>query len=326
MPPIDTRSVILTLQDLTEPRWVPAMAEAGLNTLMLHAVRLPHDITALLAHRRSDPGRRLLEACREHGIDLEYQMHTASWLVPRIHFRTSPEMFRMDLRGERVADCNFCFSSDQAWELLDARAQVLAAELPSDTGRYLLFADDVGEGACHCPRCAPLSASDQALRYANRLLAAIRKVHPRAQVSYLAYHATLAPPERVRPAPGIFLEFAPIRRCYRHALDDPECAVNRDKATALDRLLAFFGDAPLHITEYWLDASRHSGWRRPARELPVPVEIMERDIAFYAERGATSIASYAVMCDADYWDHYGPPPLAAYGAALRRQPGASRPR
>ena len=316
MPAIEHRSVILTPQDLTETRWVPAMARAGLNSLMLHAVRLPHDITQLITFRHSDAGRRLFEACREHGIAIEYQMHTAGWLVPRMQFRDHPERFRMDLRGERVPDANFCFSCEDAWELLDARAQVLAGELPSETGRYLLLADDVAEGACHCPECAPLSASDQALLYANRLQRAIRKTDPAARVSYLAYHATLAPPERIEPDDGIFLEFAPIRRCYRHALDDEGCAVNRRHVAALDALLPSFGGAPFHVTEYWLDASRHSGWRRPARRIPVAADVIRRDIAFYTARGATSIATYAVLCDADYWDHFGEPPLAPYGAAL----------
>ncbi|MFQ5810140.1 MAG: DUF4838 domain-containing protein [Armatimonadota bacterium] len=317
MPGIKHRSVILTLQDLTEPRWVPAMAGAGLNTLMLHAVRLPQDINHLINHRSSDVGRKLLEQCRQNGIAVEYQMHTAAWLVPRMLFRGSPEMFRMDVRGERTSDCNFCVSSEAAWRVFDARAQALACALPSDTGRYLWFADDVREGACHCPECAHLTASDQALMYANRMLRALRKVHPEARVSYLAYHATLAPPEAVEPAEGIFLEFAPIRRCYRHAIDDPKCAVNRTQVAALRSNLEFFRDAPLHITDYWLDASRHSGWRRPAKKIPVPVDIIRRDIAFYAEMGATSIASYAVLCDEEYWEHFGEPPVREYGAALR---------
>jgi len=314
--PIQHRSVILTLQDLTETRWVPAMARAGLNSLMLHAVRLPQDIEQLIIHRNSDAGRGLAEQCGEHGVQIEYQMHTASWLVPRMHFREHPEWFRMDLGGERVPDANFCFSCEEAWELFDARAQVLASELPSETGRYLLFADDVGEGACHCDECARLSASDQALLYANRLQRAIRKVDPAARVSFLAYHATLAPPERVEPDDGVFLEFAPIRRCYRHALGDEACADNRRHVAALDALIAFFGGAPFHVTEYWLDASRHSGWRRPARRIPVADDVIRRDVVFYAERGADSIATYAVMCDEQYWAHFGEPPLAVYGAAL----------
>jgi len=316
MPTFEYRSVILTPQDLTEPRWVPALAEAGLNTLMLHAVRLPYDIDALINFRNSDVGRKLRDQCHAHTIGIEYEMHTAAWLVPRMLFRENPEMFRMDLQGNRTPDCNFCVSSEDAWAVFDERVRRLAVELPSDTGRYLLFGDDVQEGACHCPQCAALSASDQALLYANALLRGLREVDPAAQVSYLAYHATLRPPETVEPAEGVFVEFAPIRRCYRHALADPDCAVNRLQAQALRDNCAFFSEFPLHVTEYWLDASRHSGWQRPAIELPVSLDVLRRDLEFYAEQEAFSVATYAVMCDAEYWNHFGSPPLQEYGQAL----------
>ncbi len=313
---IQYRSIILTFQDLTEPRWISAMAEAGLNTLMLHAVRLPHDINALITFRNSEAGRRLFGECRDHGIQVEYEMHTASWLVPRMYFRKDPEMFRLDLRGARTCDCNFCPSSESAWEVFENRAQRLVTELPSETGRYLLFPDDVAEGVCHCPRCAHLTPSDQGLIYANRLVRAIRKVHPDARVSHLAYRSTLPPPETAKPLDGVFLEFAPIHRCYRHALDDPGCAVNRTHAGAFRDLCACFSDTDPHVTEYWLDASRQSGYRRPAAEVPVSVQNIRKDIAFYVQAGATSIASYAVMCDEEYWEHFGGPPLREYGGAL----------
>lgn len=316
MSPIKYRSVILTTHDLLEPRWAAEMAGAGLNTLLLHAVRLPHDIDELINFRNSDAGRRLSGKCREHGIQVEYQMHTASWLIPRMLFHESPELFRMDLRGNRTSESNFCMSSERAWEIADARAQELAKALPSDTGRYLLFGDDVAQGTCHCPDCAPFTASDQALIFANRLLTAIRRVHPVAQVSYLAYHATLNAPRAVRPEQGVFVEFAPIQRCYRHTIDDPGCAVNRTQIQALDSLLEWFGNVPLHITEYWLDASRHSGWQRPFKGIPTDLGIMQRDIAAYVRMGASSIASYAVGCDADYWKAYGEPPVQQYGRAL----------
>jgi len=313
---IDHRSVILTLQDLTERRWVSAMADAGLNTLMLHAVRLPYDLNFLIDFRNGDAGRRLAEECHDCGIRIEYEMHTAAWLVPRMLFRRRPDMFRMDLQGDRTPDCNFCLSSEEAWAVFDERVQKLVTELPSDTGRYLLFGDDVHEGACHCPQCAPLSPSDQALIYANHMVRGVRRVHPDAQVSYLAYHSTLTPPESVEPEEGLFLEFAPIRRCYRHPLDDPDCAVNRVQAKALADNIAFFDGMPLHLTEYWLDASRQSGYRRPATELPVSIDIVRRDVEFYAAQGATSIATYMVMCDEEYWEHFGEPPLREYGEAL----------
>jgi hypothetical protein len=295
--PLRYRSLILTLQDLTAPRWVDLLAEAGLNTLLLHAMRLPEDITSLIAFRTSDAGRALALACQRAGIQLEYELHTASWLLPRAHFAAHPDWFRMDVRGVRTADSNFCLSSPGARELFTARARQLARLLPPETGRFLWFQDDVTGSACHCPDCAPYSAADQSLMYANLVLHAVRQVEPRATASFLAYQDALAAPERVAPEDGVFLEYAPIGRCR-------------------------FGGTPFHITEYWLDASRHSGWRRPAGKLPVPPEIVQRDIAFYYRMGARSISSYAVMCDAEYWERYGEPPVVDYGKWLA-DPGST---
>jgi uncharacterized protein DUF4838 len=312
------RSIILTIQDLTADRWVPLLAEANLNTLILHAVHLPQDITNLINYRNSDAGRALYQACHARGIEIEYQMHTASWLVPRSYFGKTPEMFRMDIRGQRTCDHNFCLSSDAAWDLFTTRARKLAAALPSGTGRFFFFGDDVPKSsACHCPQCARFSASDQGLIYARRMVAAIRKDQPEARVSMLAYGDSLSTPETGHLDDGLFLEYAPIGRCYRHALDDPECAINRSHVAALKSLLAFSGHLPFHVTEYWLDASLFSKWRRPAVKIPVSMDIVRRDVAFYHQLGAESIATYAVMCDGEYWDRFGAPPVVEYGAALR---------
>lgn len=315
MPGLAYRSVILVPQDLTAP-WIPALSEAGLNTLLLHAVRLPDDITQLIMHRHSDPGRALLAACAEGGIAVEYQLHTASWLLPRALFGRHPEWFRADRHGRRTPDANFCVSSDAAWEYIEPRILELASNLPSGTGRHLWFPDDVTSGACHCERCAALTESDQALLYANRLATALRSTDPAARCSYLAYHSTLAPPERVEPAAGVTLEFAPIGRCYRHALDDADCAINRRQLHLLRDAVAFFG-APFWVTEYWLDVSLHSGYRRPGVALQVSEEVIARDVACYRKLGCEGIATYAVYADGDYWTCPGPPPLAAYGRALR---------
>jgi len=312
------RSVILKPSELLERRWLPLMADAGLNTLMLHAARLPEEIDALLIYVESDDGRRVFEDAGARGLSIEYEMHTASWLLPRELFHGDPSLFRMTVAGERTPQSNFCFSSERAWEIAAERARELVTRLPSQTGRYLLYPDDTAQGVCHCPLCASLSAGDQALIYAERLQEIIPGVHAGAQVAYLAYLSTLSqPPTLHAPADGVFLEYAPIRRCYRHALDDPACAVNRDHVAALDRLVHYFAGHSLHATEYWLDASRHSGWRRPARRLAVADDVVRRDVSFYARRGFDSIATYAVMCGREYWETYGPPPVTAYGAALQ---------
>jgi len=324
MAAIAVRSVILKPGDLLDVPWVSLASSAGLNTLTLHAARQPEEVDALIIWAQSDIGRAVREECHRNGMRLETQMHTASWLVPRTLFASRPEWFRQNLCGERVPDANWCFQNEEAWALAAERLHALEAALPSETGRYLWFPDDTAEGLCHCERCAPLSAADQTMLYARRLREILARQHPEAQVSYLAYLSTAADVPSGEVPRGIMLEYAPIRRCYRHALDDPLCAVNRAHCAALEALLPRFAGRERQATEYWLDASRHSGWRRPARRLDVSEEVMRRDIALYARLGFTSVASYAVMCDRDYFRAYGPPPVHAYGEALRAASAAAR--
>ncbi|MHB9032881.1 MAG: DUF4838 domain-containing protein [Anaerolineae bacterium] len=312
---VNLRSIILTPPDLSYPGWIPLIAEAGCNSLLVHAASAC-GIDALLAWYQGPEGQEIIAQCAKYGVSLDTQLHTGSWLLQRGLFASQPELFRADMNGQRTADVNFCFSSAAAWEITGERVKHLQHLLPAQTNHYLWLSDDIQDAVCHGPVCAPLSASDQALLFANRIAGLLRQVDPRAQVSYLAYQDTLACPGRVKPAAGVICEFAPIRRCYLHALDDPACAINREHVLQLARLRAFFEPAPLHITEYWLDASRFSGWKRPALKLTVSLDVMRRDIEFYRLTGATSIASYAVMCDADYWQRYGAPPVLEYGRLL----------
>ncbi len=321
---IAVRSLILKPGDLLEVPWVALMGEAGLNALALHAARQPEEVDALIVWARSDAGRAVQDECHRRGIRLETQMHTASWLVPRTLFHSRPALFRQNQRGERVPDANWCFQSEEAWAIAEERLRALAAALPGETRRYLWFPDDTSKGLCHCERCAALSSADQTMLYARRLRDVLANLQPGAEVSYLAYLSTLGELP-CAPAPeGVLLEYAPIRRCYRHALDDPACAVNRAHVAALEALLPLFSGRTLHATEYWLDASRHSGWRRPAERLPVSEAVMRRDIACYARLGFTSISSYAVMCDRDYFRAFGPPPVRAYGEALQAVAASER--
>jgi hypothetical protein len=151
----------------------------------------------------------------------------------------------------------------------------------------------------------------------NAVLAALLTVRPDARLSCLAYANCLAPPTAVTPAPSLFLDYAPILRCYRHALADRSCALNREHADGLPALLEAFGRDGAQVLEYWLDASLFSGWRRPARRVPLRPALVAADVAFYADLGFRSATTFGVYLDADYFAAHGIPPVAEYGRALR---------
>ena len=149
---------------------------------------------------------RFAERMKELNVDLEFEAHAMSWLVPRALFSEHPDWFRMDETGNRNADFNLCASNAEALHYLETRSEELARALPSPTGRYYYWIDDVTDSACHCGGCRSLSTSDQAMMFYNHILRGIRRFDSQAEHCYLAYQDTIQAPRNVQPDPGIFLD------------------------------------------------------------------------------------------------------------------------
>jgi hypothetical protein len=305
------RGIVLSPGELEEPGWVPRMAAAGLNLLGLHA-----DVDGVLAYVESAPGRAFLQAARAAGRDVEYELHALGWLLPRDRFTAHPDWFRMDRHGVRRPDVNLCPSHPEALAVASDRARELAERLCPTTDRYYLWADDGGLW-CHCDACRGLSDADQNLTVMNALLAGLRRRRPAARLACLAYLNALAPPEQVRPAAGLFLEYAPIGRCFRHALADPACALNRPLLAGLPPLMTAFGADGAQVLEYWLDSSLFSGWKRPAARIPFSRAVLAADLATYARLGFRSVTTFGVYLDREYLALHGEPPVQEYGECLR---------
>ena len=124
-------------------------------------------------------------------------------------------------------------------------------------------------------------------------------------MSYLAYKPALAAPVRIQPEPNVFLEYAPIDRSYEFALSDPSNEVNRAHAENLKNLVRFFGPENAQVLEYWLDVSMFSGWKEPRRKIPVSLEVLRADLAFYASLGFRNVTTFGVWHDAEYVRAFG---------------------
>jgi hypothetical protein len=314
-PRFATRGVVLIPSDLTLADWPARIARAGLNTIGLHAaVRL--DVVVKFV--RSEAGERALADCRRLGVNVEYELHAMADLLPRDLFAKDPGMFRVDKQGRRSPDCNCCPSNGAALEVIAASAVDYARLLRPTTHRYFYWPDD-GREWCFCQRCRGLSASEQALLVENHILRTLRKHHdPQAEVCHIAYVPTLAPPKQVKPEPGIFVEFAPITRSHDRPLAEQNAKTLIDRLEVLDANLAVFPRHSAQVLEYWLDNSRYSGWRRPAKKLPWNREVFLADLEAYAKRGIRHVTSFACYLDADYVKRHGDfqPALLEYGAGL----------
>ena len=314
-----TRGAVLVVKDMETYDWPTLAKAAGLTTLATH-IR-PGEIAAFV---KTDLGQKFLDQCRQHGLEVEHELHALGDLLPRELFEKDKEMFRMDEQGQRVRDHNLCVHSQPALEVAAEKAADYTRLLPSTTGRYFYWIDD-GMPMCRCPKCRGYSDSDQALIFANHLWRAIRGVDPRARLAHLAYANTLEPPKQVRPAPGIFLEFAPIERRYdlpfsrRDARSPSRDLLHGRMLDALDANLEWFGRDGAQALEYWLDVSRFSGWKRDQTvEIPWNDAVFRDDLGTYARRGIRHVTSFAAWLDGDYARRWGVAPVRAYGAGLGR--------
>ena len=304
-----TRGVVITPADLTL-NWPERARRAGLTTIALHP--FPRNVTEFV---RSRDGEAFLDTCRELGLHVEFELHAMADLLPRAHFDTDPEFFRMNDDGERTPDANLCVHSTGALDLVAANALEVARILKPDTGRYYFWGDD-GLPWCRCPKCREFPDTDQALLLENSLARALAAFDERAQLAHLAYVNTLPPPSIVKPEPRVFLEFAPIRRKFDVPLTDPDCVENKEHLKLLDANLKVFPAETAQILEYWLDCSLFSNWKEPHVKLPWSEAVLQADLAAYGARGIRHITTFAVYLDAHYLQTHGEPPIASYGQAL----------
>lgn len=308
-----TRGVVLTPEDLTLSDWPERAQRAGLTTIALHHQNSPRAVVDWI---KSDAGGRFLETCGKLGLNVEYELHAMSELLPRDLFKRHPEFFRQDDQGRRNPDANLCVHAPAALEIAAENAVAVAQTLRPTTSRYFYWGDD-GRPWCRCPRCRSLSDSDQATLFENHLAKALRGLDLNATLAHLAYENSLSPPSQVQPDAGVFLEYAPIRRRYDVPYERQSDPGQPDPLSALDANLKVFPAATAQVLEYWIDVSRFSKWKRPAVRLPWRRDVLEADLESYAARGVRCVGSFAVFIDADYVRRYGEPRfIQEYGDAL----------
>ena len=311
-----TKGVVLIPSDLSLTDWPERAARAGLNTIALHHGSSPQIVVRFI---QSEAGQAFLSQCHQLGLEVEYELHALKELLPRGLFAQDPSLFRMDDRGDRTPDANCCVHSPRALEIIGENALNLSRVFRPTTGRYFLWGDD-GQSWCRCPKCRALSDSDQALVLENHLLRNLRRADRHATLAHLSYAKTLAAPTQVKPEPGVFLEYAPIRRRYDIPYSQQNQTGDADSLASLDANLKVFPRHTAQVLEYWLDVSRFSNWRRPAVKLPWNRDAFIADLATYASRGIRNVTSFAAWIDADYakLDH-GLDFIREYGAGLAGQ-------
>ena len=308
------RGLVLGWSEVSNPSvidYVKIARENGINTFSIYG-----------APRTTQIWTDFQKKCADAGIDLEYEEHMMSFLLPRDLFDTHPEYFRMDENGNRTKDANGCPSSEGALEQVRKNAREIGLNYEPTNDKYYFWLDDGGD-ICHSPKCKGLNASDQALIFENEVIKSLKTINPKAKLAHLCYFNTLYAPEVTEPHPDIFLEFAPFYRTWAEPLANTWAKGNNglshaDYLRALKENLEVFPAETAQVLEYWMDDSLFSGWDpNNLVEVPWKSEVFLSDIATYASYGIRDITCYAAYVGPSYVLKFGYPNfLAEYGQGL----------
>ncbi len=311
------RGILIHPEELNK-KWVDRIADSGLDVLGIHPVggsKAGQSFVYLSECVQSPDFRKLLDYAEQRGLEIEYEIHAAQYLMPRELFREHPEYFRMDEEEKRNPDKNFCVSSKEGMEVVAQRAVELAKMLYKSCPVFYFWLDDIRNKECHCPECRKYSASDQQLIFVNRALREIRKEIPDAKMAYLAYYDCIRVPEKVLPEKGVFLEYAPIEKYRLHISGDPSLA--EEEKQMLKPLLSYFGSEDSKVLEYWLDNSLFSEWKKPPKPFVCDAETTKKEIAEYRRIGFEDIGTFGCYLGEDYEALYGEPDIHPYTEVVR---------
>ncbi len=205
--------------------WIIWAARNRLNTIFFHVIDEPLALGAAPEAFYQKVKSHAIPLAHERGMTIEHGGHKMTGLLPRNLFRKMPDAFRMK-DGKRTRDHNFCPSSPEALAVIRENGRRWFESHP-EVDVFHLWADDIaGGGWCNCEYCRKLSPSDQLLTAVNSLALELEQVNPSAQLSFLAYHDTIQPPEQIKPRANVFALWAPRMRCYAHSINNWTCKIN----------------------------------------------------------------------------------------------------
>ncbi len=270
------------MKDVAE--WIVWSARNHYNDIFLHLA--PNDVGGgsvpewfWAVHREE-----AMKLMRQRGMRIEVGGHGLPSLLPRKLFKQMPHAFREE-NGRRTRKYNFCPSSKAGMNVIRQNARAYFAERP-DYDVYHVWADDIpGGGWCSCAQCAGYSASDQLLLAVNAVAEVLAEQNPQAEIAFIAYLDTEAPPTQIQPCANVGLLWAPRTRNYGRSLDDPDCPVNwpyynEMLAAQIDYFAETGGTA---VFEYYSDAILFKS------VLPILPHIMQRDLVAYRDLGVETM-------------------------------------
>ena len=288
-PAFRKRGIVMYYRNSAFADWIDYMPKVKLNTLGVHA---------FLGTTQADRG----------SLD---DLHRATAMA-------AERGLRVDLEAHCFGEV-LCASDRAAMAEAEAHMAELVRGLPGEVHDLFLWQADGYIKKCECPEHQGQSVPDQTLMFVNHMLGIARQVRPGERLCYLAYINTLPAPRNVRPANGVFLEWAPIRRCMSHALNDRACPVNADEHVPhlLANLDVFPADEA-QVLGYWLDSSLFNRGRfaKNRGRLPWFPQILQADLRYYRGLGFRDITTFACQLDGAYVERFISPAIPTYARLL----------
>jgi hypothetical protein len=266
-------------------------ARMGYRSVFVHTT--PDDLALGAApwrlYETLRPG--IAAAASRLGLGLELGGHFLSSFLPRSLFKSESELFR-EANDKRVADCNFCPSSEKAMSIVAGAFAAWAGAHP-EIGVFHAWPDDLGGGGwCSCPTCARLSPAAQSLSVARALASALSATRPDTTVSFLAYHDTEDVAREIEGGlpPNLELLWAPRRRSWGRALCDGDSRLNAASIARFEknaRAWRAAGGGRVSVFEYYEDALLFKA------AVPPLGAVIEGDLAAYRAAGAEAVG---ILC------------------------------
>ena len=179
-----------------------------------------------------------------HGWTAEvFGMKGLDWTPTKLRPKKALQHRIAEVKGKRVlfegkpSQTDLCYSQAEVREAF-LETVVRYARRHSEVDYLHVWLSDAYTNKCECAACRTKSPTDWYVEVVEALGRRMKDEGLRMRIVFLAYVDLLWPPDTARvTADNVTLMFAPITRCFKHALNDPKCDTGESTARPEHNLL-----------------------------------------------------------------------------------------
>ncbi len=167
--------------------------------------------------------------------------HSLGSLLPADqYFEEHPEYYAL-IDGERVPCENGsgpgqpCLSNPDVLRIVTEKILAELRAHPEQTIAEVSQCDN--SNFCRCEKCAAVDAEEGShsgtmVRFVNAVAEEVEKEFPDVLVRMFAYVYSSKPPKKTKARHNVLVRYCTYEACFRHAIDDPNCKLNRENTYA----------------------------------------------------------------------------------------------